>query len=298
LVAISSSTDMSAAKRPLLLLFAILAIACGSTLPAPASGTPLSLPELKYKVIDQVGAPYVCGPPVARAGYDEEQAAADFPAIKADTATYAVILAHSHPAGDESSPAYQVAVWRAWQVLQATRLTPNANGGYDFNLRTATATVAGSVDSSGKVSVKSTQPGRPNCPICLASATLIDTPSGPVRVTDLTLGEAVWTAAADGSRIEARVSALGSVAFPLGHDAIRIDLSDGRSVTASAGHPTADGRTLGDLRAGDRLDGATVRAASAVHLNDGSTYDLLPSGPTGSYWADGVLLGSTLFADH
>jgi hypothetical protein len=289
---------MSAAKRPLLLLVAILAIACGSTLPAPGSGTPLPAPELKYKVIAQVGAPFVCGPPVARAGFDEQQAAADFPAIKADTATYAAILAHTHPAGDESSPAYQVAVWLEWQKLEATRLTANTNGGYDFNVRTATATVTGSVDSSGKVTIRSTQPGRPNCPICLAAATLIDTPSGPVRVTDLQLGEAVWTAAADGSRLEARVSALGSVAFPLGHDAVRVELSDGRSVTASAGHPTADGRNLGELRVGDRVDGAMVVAATTVRLTDGGTYDLLPSGPTGTYWADGVLLGSTLFADH
>jgi hypothetical protein len=289
---------MSAAKRPLLLLVAILAIACGSTLPATGSGTPLPAPELKYKVIAQVGAPFVCGPPVARAGFDEQQAAADFPAIKADTATYAAILAHTHPAGDESSPAYQVAVWLEWQKLEATRLTPNTNGGYDFNVRTATATVTGSVDSSGKVTIRSTQPGRPNCPICLAAATLIDTPSGPVRVTDLQLGEAVWTAAADGSRLEATVSALGSVAFPLGHDAVRVELSDGRAVTASAGHPTADGRNLGELRVGDRVDGATVVAATTVRLTDGGTYDLLPSGPTGTYWADGVLLGSTLFADH
>jgi hypothetical protein len=117
-------------------------------------------------------------------------------------------------------------------------------------------------------------------------------------VTDLKLGEAVWTQATGGGRLAARVAAIGSVAFPLGHDAIRIELSDGRAVTASAGHPTADGRKVGELRAGDRLDGATVAAATVVHLDDGATYDLLPSGPTGTYWADGVLLGSTLFADH
>ena len=285
---------MSAAKRPLLLLVAILAIACGSTLPAGGSGSPLSLPELKYRVIDKVGAPYVCGPPVARQDYDQQEAAAEFPAIKADAETYQAILAHAHPAGDETSQAYQVAVWQEWRKLQATRLTANSSGGYDFVVRTATATVVGSVDSSGNVTVASSQPGRPNCPICLAAATLIATPAGPVRVTDLTLGETVWTAGANGSRQEGVVTALGSVAFPLGHDAVQIELSDGRSVTASAGHPTADGRTLGSLRPGDRLDGATILVSQTVHLTDGATYDLLPSGPTGSYWADGVLLGSTL----
>ncbi len=285
---------MSAAKRPVLLLLAILAIACGSTLPAPGSGSPMSLPELKYRVIDQVGSPYVCGPPVDFQGYDEQQAAAEFPAIRADAETYRAILAHAHPAGDETSPAYQVAVWQEWRKLQAVPLTANGSGGYDFGLRTSTAVVAGNVDASGRVTVTSNRPGRPNCPICLAAATLIGTPAGPVRVTDLKLGEAVWTAAADGSRLEARVVALGRVAFPLGHDAVRLELSDGRSVTASAGHPTADGRTLGALRAGDRLDGATVVMATVVHLDDGATYDLLPSGPTGRYWADGVLLGSAL----
>jgi hypothetical protein len=286
---------MSAPKRPLvLLLLAIFAIACGSTLPAPGSRSPLPLPELKYRVIEKVGIPYVCGPPVVFQGYDEQQAAAEFPAIKADTETYRAILAHAHPAGDETGPAYQVAVWQEWRRLQATQLTPNGNGGYDFTVRTEAATVAGSVDGSGRVTVTSSRPGRPNCPICLAAATLIDTPTGPVRVTDLKLGEAVWTAGEDGRRLLARVAALGSVSFPLGHDAIRIELSDGRSVTASVGHPTADGRILGQLRVGDRVDGATIVAVHTVHLSDGATYDLLPSGPTGTYWADGVLLGSTL----
>ena len=57
---------MSAAIRPLLLLLAILAIACGSTLPAPGSGAVLSQVEVKYRVIEQAGSPYICGPPVAR----------------------------------------------------------------------------------------------------------------------------------------------------------------------------------------------------------------------------------------
>jgi hypothetical protein len=290
-------------RKPPLLLVAILAIACGSAQPiggtgaTPVPGRPLSMAELKYRVIEQVGAPFVCGPPVSFADYDSQQAAAQFPAIKADTATYLVILGHAHPAGDESNPAFQLLVWQEWEKLQATRLTAKGPDGYDFNLRTATATVSGSVAADGKVTVSSTRPGRPNCPICLAAGTLIATAGGPIRVTDLHLGDSVWTVAADGSRVEGRVMALGSVAFPLGHDAVRLTLADGRSVTVSPGHPTADGRTVGQLRPGDRLDGATVVSAVTVHLADGGTYDLLPSGPTGRYWADGVLLGSTLWED-
>ena len=82
--------------------------------------------------------------------------------------------------------------------------------------------------------------------------------------------------------------------MPFGHDALRLDLADGRSVSGSAAHPTADGRRLGELAAGSPLDGSSVVAVSRIHLDDGGTYDLLPAGPTGDYWADGVLLGSTM----
>ena len=294
---------MNGRKRSLLLLLvAIFAIACGSALPVGSGGTPtpgvqLTMAELKYQVIDQVGTPYVCGPPVSRVDEDSLQAAAQFPAIKAEAASYRAILAHAHPAGDETNPTFQIAVWQEWEKLQATPLTANAKGGYDFNVRTAAATITGSVDATGKVTIASSRPGRPNCPICLAAGTLIDTPGGPVRVTDLHLGDAVWTVAANGSRVAGSVTALGSVAFPLGHDAVRLTLADGRSITASAGHPTADGRRVGELLRGDRLDRSIVVSAVTVRLTDGATYDLLPSGPTGRYWADGVLLGSTLWDD-
>jgi hypothetical protein len=50
---------------------------------------------------------------------------------------------------------------------------------------------------------------------------------------------------------------------------------------------------VGELRAGDRLDGSRIRVVTEAGYS-GFTYDLLPSGPTGEYFADGVLLGSTL----
>jgi len=62
----------------------------------------------------------------------------------------------------------------------------------------------------------------------------------------------------------------------------------------SAGHPTADGRKVGELKAGDRYDGAVVTSAALVAYTGGATFDVLPAGATGTYWANGVLLGSTL----
>jgi len=71
-------------------------------------------------------------------------------------------------------------------------------------------------------------------------------------------------------------------------------LADGRQVTASAGHPTLDGRALGQLQVGDILDGSEVISVEIIHLHDSGTYDLLPSGASGAYWANGILLRSTL----
>lgn len=45
---------------------------------------------------------------------------------------------------------------------------------------------------------------------------------------------------------------------------------------------------------GDVLDGALVATVEYVPYNSGATYDLLPSGSTGLYWANGILLKSTL----
>jgi len=40
--------------------------------------------------------------------------------------------------------------------------------------------------------------------------------------------------------------------------------------------------------------GATIASAEVVRYTAGFTFDVLPAGATGTYWANGVLLGSTL----
>jgi hypothetical protein len=132
------------------------------------------------------------------------------------------------------------------------------------------------------------------CPICLAAGTLIDTPRGAVRVESLRVGDPVWTANEAGERVEAVILRAGSVRVPTSHQVIHIRLSDGREVWASAGHPTADGRTFADLKNGDALDGAQVVLLEQVDYTGTSTFDVLPSGSTGLYWANGILIGSTM----
>jgi hypothetical protein len=129
--------------------------------------------------------------------------------------------------------------------------------------------------------------------ICLALSDRIATPSGSIPVIELRPGTIVWTLDATGRRVLAPVLILTHTAIPAGHHMLRVVFSDGRAVDASAGHPTVDGRHIGDLRPGDWLDGSRIDAVQAIPYA-GDTWDLLPDGPTGAYWANDVLLGSTL----
>lgn len=287
--------NMTSMARRAVCLAAILVIGCGSTPESrPQGGAPLSVPELKYRVMAAAGQPSFCGPPVERPGYEAAEAAAQFRTISADRDLYAAIVAHAAPAGDPSSEAYQVAVWREWRRLQAIDLS-GAPPELTFRFHTADEEVGGSVTPAGRVRVTTRTPSRLMCPICLAQGTLIATPAGPVEVSHLRRGDLVWTATPRGRRA-APVLELGSTPFPLGREAIGLGLADGRRVTVSAPHPTGDGRSVGALQAGDSLDGSFVVAVARVHLGPGSTYDLLPAGSTGTYWADGILLGSSLRA--
>jgi hypothetical protein len=130
--------------------------------------------------------------------------------------------------------------------------------------------------------------------ICLAATDRIATPTGPVPVAQLRPGMIVWTQDGAGRRVAAHVLRVSHNPAPRGHHVVRLVLSDGRTVEASPGHPTADGRRVGELRPGDLLDGSRVKAVERVSYI-GDTWDLLPAGPTGDYWADDVLLGSTLW---
>jgi hypothetical protein len=89
---------------------------------------------------------------------------------------------------------------------------------------------------------------------------------------------------------------VGSTVVPSTHLMVHLRLADGRDLLASPGHRTADGRALGSLAAGDALDGSNITVWELVPYNGTRTYDLLPAGPTGTYWADGILLSSTLSA--
>jgi len=54
------------------------------------------------------------------------------------------------------------------------------------------------------------------------------------------------------------------------------------------------GATVGGLRPGNPYDGAKVVSSELVPYWDEYTYDLLTDNATSEYWANGILLRSTL----
>ena len=129
---------------------------------------------------------------------------------------------------------------------------------------------------------------------CLPGSTLIATPGGLTRVDALRPGAEVWTVDASGGRVAAPVVRASSVEVGAHHELIRLVLADGRAVQASWFHPTATGQLMGQVTRGQALDGSTVVDVQRIPYRGDRTFDILPAGATGTYFADGVLLGSSL----
>lgn len=81
------------------------------------------------------------------------------------------------------------------------------------------------------------------------------------------------------------------------HHVVRVRLATGRTLEISAPHPTADGRSFGDLSVGSELDGVKVVSREIIPYAHAYTYDILPASSSGSYFAAGVEIGSTLASE-
>jgi len=261
--------------------------------------------ELRYRLIDRFGQPWYCDRdfyPVAVAD-EADLAVQRFGEVQADVEAFTEIVAHLGLTGAGNFTADQkLAIYRAWKQLKSIALDPVGNGNYRFdylNMPPPGASegrrTAGVIDARGSINVEQQAPaGEPICPICLARGTQIATPDGDVSVEAIRIGTHVWSIDRTGRRVVATVVRIGQTPVPTSHQVVRLVLDDGRFVVASPGHPLSDGRVLGAIRAGDRVDGANVTSATIEAYDGGSTFDLLPDGPTGVYLANGVPLRSTL----
>ena len=275
-----------------------------SSSPSPG-GEPLTEVEAKYALLAELGNLWYCDPDFYPIAFEDEQAAAlrNWAEVTADANNLEAILEHLGWRSDRDlTDADKLAIYREWKVLRAMTLQASGGSSWQFDLLTLDGPAAdaghhslGTITNGGRIEVALREPSTgPACPICLSRGTLIDTPHGQVAVERLRAGDMVWTIDSDGRRVAAPIEAIGSTRAPAIHRVVHLVLADGREAWVSPGHPTADGRTLGALRPGDQLDGARVVSAQRVAYGGGATFDLLPAGSSGAYWANGILLGSTL----
>ena len=277
--------------------------------PTPVPGTPiptlpssaLSPTELKYKVLEQFPDFFFCDPDLYPVARDNEMALAQqrFPELQANQEEFQAILSHNGLSGTTTfTDDQKLLIYQEHKKLNAVRFEL-AGDTYQFQIQTGPegqqgSVITGTIDGNGSIDVKSQESSIATCPICLAAGTLIDTPRGAVAVENLRVGDSVWTMNEAGERVSAPILRAARVPVPASHRVVRVRLSDGRELWASPGHPTTDGRSLRDLEVNDLLDGAHVISLERLPYGGTATYDILPSGDTGFYWANGILLGSTL----
>jgi hypothetical protein len=275
--------------------------ATAQTTTAPTTGsTTARVWQLRYLLLSRYPNFAFCDPdyyPIARA---DEQSAADDWWTSADLRSpelQTIIAQHGYRepvAADQRLTAY-----RDHKKLTVIVMRP-VSGGYEYELSTATSgdtpdqTVVGLVTLDGTVHERSRRRRPGGCPICLETGTRVLTPGGDAPVALIRPGDVVWTTDANGHRVAAPVERVARRATPGPHLMLRLALSDGRVLVAAGAHPTADGTYLRQLYPGQRYDGATVVSIGWVVSTAHATFDLLPAGPTGTYWANGILIGSTL----
>lgn len=278
----------------------ILMSACAASHTSTTSLATFSRYQLEYVLLSQYPGVFWCDPdvyPVARPGQEQQNATQQFPTIQANGPEFSAILQHLLL---QSKPSYtdeeKLLVYRQYKLLTyAVQMTPSG-AGFAFALRVGEGQgrrIEGTITAAGHVTVTGDEPSVNTCPICLAEGTIIDTPVGPIAVQDLKTGTLVWTLDSGGHRVAQPVLETETTAVPDSFLIVRLVLADGRSLEASPGHPTPDGRPVGELRPGDTLDGSTIISAQLVNYQ-GRTYDILPAGGTGLYWANGILLKSTM----
>ncbi len=269
--------------------------------PIPTLPGGLTPTRLKYRLLEEYPDLFFCDPDIYPVAREEEidLAIQRFPELQANREEFEAILDHLNLAGRaDFTDDQKLLIYREHKKLAAIQFEP-AGEEYEFQILVAQAEgegerIAGSIDREGNITVRQREPAIATCPICLAAGALIDTPQGPVAVENLRVGMNVWTLDGEGRRLAQPVRAVRKTHVPAGYRIVRLVLEDGRELWVSPGHPTLDGRTVGRLQAGDTLGESVVRSVEWEPYRFSYTYDLLPAGETGAYWANGILLASTI----
>jgi len=190
----------------------------------------------------------------------------------------------------------------AWACTAPPQLLPNCptivpNQGSPCNLNSGTVcldTCDLKVTCDGGIWHWNTQSCQQNNMggVCASPDTPIATPNGERSIADIRVNDWVYSVDRDGIKA-VRVARV--IRRPVrNHHVIRVMIDAGRNLEISAPHPTADGRTFGDLRVSDLLDGNRIQSVEVIDYAHEYTYDILPDSDTGLYFAGGMLIGSTI----
>jgi hypothetical protein len=268
----------------------------------------IPLPELRYRLMERFGRVFFCDPdsiPHVTIGREQRAAIQGFPDIANDTAAFQAMVKHlGFDKVAEFSDDQKVLLYREYKKLRWAVKLELQGDKVRFEVRVRKDPlqfvgyngfrITGLIDLDGAVSILDRVPEVLMCPICLAIGTRIDTPMGPMAVEELRPSMLVWTLDRQNQRVARPILAINSVPVAAGHLMVHLLLSDGRELRVSPGHPTADGRLVDELVPGGGYDGAVIQSARLGRYAGERTFDLLVAGDTGFYWANGILLASTL----
>lgn len=264
----------------------------------------LDHPDLRYHIVEHFGTVHVCGP-IVQSINDQARKIAAVIEIQKDSAAYHLIIRHlGLQQAANLTDQQKIAVYDEYQRLRAVHLEASGNE-YRFRVRVIDNAhrikginlfqIEGRLNIQGRISVTMKQSLRADpCPRCLAQGTQIGTPAGLIAVEDLQPGMLVWTLSREGKQVAQPILRMAALPVPQQHMMLHLIFTDGRELWVSPGHPTVDGRTVEELRAHSAYGSGNIEHIEVTRYNGRSTYDLLPGGETGFYWANGVPLASTL----
>ena len=126
-----------------------------------------------------------------------------------------------------------------------------------------------------------------------SAGTPIATPSGERAIAELAVGDLVYSVDHD-AIVVVPIARVNRTPVGADHRMLRVTLASGRVLEVSVGHPLPDIGHFDDLRPGSALLGVQVIDVQSVSYEHAATYDILPASDTGTYFAAGLLVGSTL----
>lgn len=265
--------------------------------------TNLESPELRYLILSHFEGVFFCDPEASPVGLSPDlakrRAMEKFPDIQQDQDTFRAILNHlgikeSATLSDEQ----KLLIYREFNKLRGAVRLETLHDQVRFNVglkqKTGDVSVDGSIDRHGVIKILKRERTVFICPKCLGANTKIETLIGPVQITNLKKGMIVWTSDVSGNRVAAPILVVSAIVVAPHQLLTHLMFEDGRELLVSPQHPTLDGRVVGQLSAGDIYNGSVVQSAELVGYKGVKTYDLLPAGETGFYWANRILLASTL----